>query len=176
MLYYKNNPTILVFTNPNTMKKFSTIILTLTLAACTSAQTPGADTSDLSDESTSTDVVSTTEVSTQTPWVMTAGQMDDFREYEGLVDLKGWIIDKNYYVEDIRPHFHVADESVASLPGGERFRDFVINVTIDGEEVAAPDEVISELRSATESSPITVKADKITVHLEGSPYIHLADY
>lgn len=118
----------------------------------------------------------------QASWV-TETKTDLVTTYKGTAQLQGWMLYKPYYAgKAVQPHFHVADESLISLPpelikklpDKPYLREFVIMAHSGDEVVLAPEDVISNLKNFDQKNIATITVDEIDVVSEGSPFLILA--
>ncbi|MBD3360564.1 hypothetical protein GF366_02055 [Candidatus Peregrinibacteria bacterium] len=90
------------------------------------------------------------------------------KKYTGQAQLNGWIIYKDFYVEENVPHFHVSSEDISKLPPEIQ----------DENEYFLDSEVkdhISILETYNEENPATIVVDEISIMAEGSPTMHLIE-
>lgn len=88
-------------------------------------------------------------------------------KYESYgVELTGWIVEEDYFGER-RSFFHLNDESMKKLPFKMKFQNFNL-------DYANTENVIAKLKTSSQSAPITITVDKLTMYMEGFDSLRLA--
>jgi hypothetical protein len=108
-------------------------------------------------------------------WTLDENSSPDAPIYKGEAELKGWIVQAPKYIDDMFPHFRVADDYLKTFP--LHIQDKQNYLLKEWEEVgstkpkfvAVSQDIITELETYSELTPATIIVDRIVISQEGSP-------
>ncbi|OGJ42507.1 hypothetical protein A3I58_01240 [Candidatus Peregrinibacteria bacterium RIFCSPLOWO2_02_FULL_39_10] len=151
------------FNQQNMKKIVFAVLLMLLITGCTTQEAP---------KETEKETSSETEV---TAWTLDEDSSPDAPIYKGKSELKGWIVQAPKYIDDMYPHFRVADDYLKTLPSS--IQDKQNYLLKEWEEVGSTkpkfvdvsQDIITELETYSESNPATITVDRIIISQEGSP-------
>ena len=139
-------------------------LLALLITGCATQETPKET---AKEESSATESIA---------WELDESSNPDAPIYRGKSELKGWIVQTPIYIDNIYPHFHVADDYLKKFPKSIQNRENYllkewkeVGSSSNKKLVNVSEDIIKELGTYSESNPATIIVDTIFMSQEGSP-------